>query len=568
MRGFSLPTVIILSLILTIIGVTGIYIVRSDYETTLGYVRFNLAEVAANSGLYRAIDEIQATGFCSDQTISGNVGSATYTVTIKRSGRVCLVKSVGRMGPARSVKVSAIQSYYGIGLYTVRGGVNVEYRGGRLSGCDINVDPVCFVPAFIASGTVHGIRRTYTCSQDRGGPGVYGEPAILPNVTFHDLTPLFFNVNCFHSNSETDLTCDYGLNNALEDTYATNWINDNKDFYIDGWGQVIVNIPEPPEDACIYNGSSLNLADIDNINYENEPCDTQHIIIKKKNAIVYGTPPHEVILYTNRNIHLEDVDGGEPSGYNEFDFPNYNLTLYSTGRVYLDNVKNIRIVTNNRIYTYDRIQNSLIVQGLNYSEENNNAFAPQNLFSQVNPLLINNSVIFTRQIRFRDFSRNYILNSLVYLYANACPNCSRNSNLASVYACQNTLRRCGWAGRYFRFTHIVYLGRNAHGDLEASIVINVNSVVAAYANYIWGVYFGEDVNYLWGYRANVRGFLIRNFPKNLSLDIGFNRYTNFEFSKKAIDQITEKFWFFRKVKCIRDDINPLTQMIQSRFTAY
>ncbi|WP_461831424.1 hypothetical protein [Aquifex sp.] len=573
-KGFSLATVMILSTLLTVLGITVFLVTNVDIRATFSDVNFYLAENAAKTGILTALDRYSRGGFCVNQTFSGSTGEATYTVDITRSGRICFIRSRGEARGAKVVKTAMVQSYYGVGLYTVRGNVDASYGGGRLSGCDTSVNPVCYVPAFIASGWIRVSKQEPVdpCSEDRGGQGIYGDPALLPEVDFYDLTPLFFNVDCFSSKS--DITCEYGLNNALEDTYATNWINDNKDFEIDEYGQVIVNLPEIPLDACIVrkNVETIDLSNITSSICEDPTSDTTFLYIRYSPVTLRGTPSEPTIIFSERNLNIGKLDGGTPNGENDFGAPKLNLTIYGRNiSIYLyDDVSNVRMVLQNGNIRSQvsgiRISNSILILGYERSEDGDTQYNTNKLILEpTESFSLRDSAFFGTSIKFRNFSqRNYILNSLVYLYANACPSCSRNSSNASVVACKNDINRCAWAGYSQLFSHSVTFGT----DRYPSILININSVVAGDSNSFTGVYFGHDVNYIWGYRAYVKGVLLRNFPPNLTLDIGFNQDTDFSFSKRTTDKIADNFWFFRKISCIRDDIRPIAQVIQTMVTHY
>ncbi|GAB6066168.1 hypothetical protein JCM9492_12600 [Aquifex pyrophilus] len=469
-RGFSLVTVFVLSTLITTLGITVFMLTNIDIRATYSDVNFYLAESAARTGILRAMDRIYTDeGFCANESFSGDMGNSSYEVDIIRSGRICFIRSVGKARGAKVVKTAIIQSYYGVGLYTVRGDVDAYYGGGRLSGCDTSVDPVCYVPAFIASGRIRirGWVRPRLCSQDRGGRGIYGDPALLPEVGFHDLTPLFFNVDCF--NSKQDTACEYGLNDALEETYAINWINDNKDFEIDEYGQVIVRLPEIPPNACVIrsNITSIDLRNVDSSICEDPTSDTSFLYMRYMPVRLRGTPQKPTIIFADTNLILYRVDGGEPEGENDFGAPLLNLTIYvkDTNIFLRDDIENVRIVIENGSIVGWKpgrltIRNSIIVLGYRESDDGNTKYFRNILYlRRPRNFFMNDSAFFGASIRFRNFSRNYIRGSLVYLYANACPDaCSRDSSDSSIRACRYDLGRCGWAGISSHFTHRVYFG--------------------------------------------------------------------------------------------------------------
>jgi len=310
-KGFSLITVLGLTLIISLIGATAMYISLIDNKLTGANAKYELADKAAEYGLLQAVNSIQANGFCYNTTNNGSDGLATYSTQIQRSSNICFVKSTGQVGNAKVVKTAIIQSYYGIGLYTVRGGVNASYNGGRLSGCDKANS--CNVPAFIASGSINlNGAHTYSCPVDNGSKHIFGNPAIINGVKFTDLTPLFFNVDC--ENSQRDSNCNYGLNNALEDTFATDPNTNIKDFYIDQYNQVVLTntvennlyTPPTPTPCPIDYNNNLNLGNLTS---------SGSCYINRRRVDIYGTLPSGVqytIYIIGNNASgtiLENVNG-------------------------------------------------------------------------------------------------------------------------------------------------------------------------------------------------------------------------------------------------------------------
>jgi len=600
-KGFSLITVLGLTLIISLIGATAMYISLIDNKLTGADAKYELADKAAEYGLLQAVDSIQASGFCYNTTNNGNNGLATYTTQIQRSSNICFVKSIGQVGNAKVVKTAIIQSYYGVGLYTVRGGVNASYNGGRLSGCD-NANS-CPVPAFIASGTINlNGAKVYHCNLDNGTQHIFGNPPIINGVKFTDLTPLFFNVDC--ENSKRDQNCSYGLNNALEDTFATDPNTNIKDFTIDQYNQVVLSntvennfyTPPTPTPCPLDQNNNLNLGNLTN---------SGSCYINQQGVDIYGTLPFGVqytiyIIGNASNTILENVNGNNPTSQNNYNIPNYNLTIYTNQPIIIsDGLFNTRLITDNNItYTYNGnaplntgvttqtytnqndnnpytfLQNDIIIQGYDNSNEGNNIpqiglvgdNEAQNGYATVD-LYTSNTDLFVREIIFNDSSKNYFANSLVYLYADSFPaNLPPTNNVQSIQDCQNNLYQCGWTDYQEQFSEDVYFGIN--NNLAPSLLINNNSVVVGNNESFSGIYFGEDVNYIDSYGATVNGFLVRNFPPNLSLNIGFSNSTNFQFNKSAINQLSSEFWFVQPVQCVLDNPQPYTQMIQTELTAY
>ncbi|MCX8075656.1 MAG: hypothetical protein N3C57_01370, partial [Aquificaceae bacterium] len=524
---------------------------------------------------------------------------------------------------SRVYKTAIIQAFYGVGLYTVRGGVNATYSGGLLSGCYYEANPQnnCFVPAFIASaGNVNlgGATQRSCGPTPPTNPGVYGTPPVFSNAQFTDLTPLFFNVNCFASNFFRNAeACNYGLTDALVDTYSLRYRDNQPDFTFSPHGEPVINqtllldlqsntqvTPQgPPNCRVTVNQNSINL---NNLIATLNPllggqaglCQSVEIYTNSDLTLT-GTPPIQTTIFMRGNattgtlLVLNGVNG-TITGTTNFGENVYNLRIYSARPVRIDaNSSRFRLVTTNQVTTGNNnitITEATIVQALTDNEQNNDPASPQNFiaFNGTGTLTITDSKLITRQVRFGVLNAH---RDLFYLYANACPNCSRATNTASVDACRTDMRRCGWApglggGGLVALTNDAFFGtdqnrniQDAQGRMLVSLLINNNSVVAGRRNFFGGIYFGQDVNYILraGGEPNVvRGFFVRNFPQNLSLDIGFDASIDFQFRLDAINNLRfdhnrvgfQGFWFIKRVTCVREDPTPAYMSIITRMTSW
>lgn len=581
-RGFSLANVVILSAIITLIGVAGLVITNINSAESRAENLYLWAEKAANAGLLEAMRRIQSTGFCDvTQTFTGSVGNATYEVDIRRSSRICFIRSEGRAGSAKVIKTGILQAYYGVGLYTVRGNVDAELGSRvRLSGCDNTANPPCFVPAFIASGTVRTAIPPQACSADDGySYGVYGgftgREAIITYFRYTDLFPLFFNVNCF--NEYDSAGCDYGLLQIFEKEYGVNPSNNRQDIFFDNeWGIPRVDFSDlPPPGACKANGQPTGpwwnpVYVVDVSSPDLAGCTDIEIDIPSNSSVVIDG-------VVNRYLNIYVFDNNVNRVYINSQISTEGFTLYSTKPInILVDLDRARIVTSSNIETNgDRtIRNSILILAPIDINDTNNPNSDAELHTDANhTITFENSYIFARHIRFGNSASVYILDSLVYVYAHACPNCDRSSNTSSLNKCYNEdIGWCGWYGAYIYLS----VGRDISGEERPSIIISNNSTVFQYYPqnpiYIWGAFVGEDITYLlWvgsRFNQNFRGFLVRNFPPSNTLEIRISGGFILEFSKSLLDKLSQNFWYFRKIQCIRDDISPRTQLIHTRLTAY
>ncbi len=587
--------------VLSILGSIGLYIVNNSLLTTAADEKLNLAEKAANAGLLRAVDQINSLGFCSNQSFQGNLVRATNDVTVKRSGRICFVKSEGTSSNAKIVKTGIVQSFYGLGLYTVRGNVNANINGSdvRLSGCDRTVTPTCYVPAFIASGTITTTLSQRTCAQDASGSGLYGNPALFPGVVFDDLIPLFFNVDCF--NQTADPSCGQGLLQVFENIYGSD--NGNQDLNFDNtWGIPRISIPNLPAvpniPACTYstNNGTLNLSTqlttcneiiITGINVTVTGNGTRagnkgRIYAQAVNSALTINNASNFILYTTRQTTVNSTNN-TANDCSDFELYNTNTTtvntssnfkLHNTGATtFGGTIQDFRSVTRNTVTASANasLTNGTVIIGPANINDTDNVNTPLNFITQ-GTITVTNVNLFARSLRFANNSTVNIWDSLVYVYAYACPTCSRATSTSSLDACGTTNNLwCGWYGNGIALN----IGRDANNAERPTIFMTNNSTVLTASPsataYIWGAFVGQDVTYLrWtgGVTQRFRGFLIRNFPTNLSLNINISGDFDLEFRKSLIDTLATRYWFFRKVDCIRDDMSPLTQTIQTGMMAY
>ncbi len=606
-RGYSLATVLVLSMIIFVIGGAGLYIATTNLKTTAADVRFNFADKASNFGILTAVDDINRIGFCANTTNSGTVGNASYTTNIRRSGRICFVRSTGTMNNARVVKTSIIQSYYGLGLYTVRGNVNATLGGTgvRLSGCDRSITPTCFMPAFIASGNITTTIQQRACGNDTGSTGLYGNPAVLPNVIFDDLIPLFFNVNCFNKYAPTN-SCtspsDVSLLEIFRDEFTriNSLTNSREATFNNAQGIPVLDMTNIITQAqsrennvstsCRYGTQPAQTT----LNLSNQLTNCSEIRIESATTTITGTRsgapvtiyafrgtgglnfnntginPQWVTIYTNRQLTVSNAS---------------NFTLYTNNTSTLNNnigesdsnnpaTVSFRVLSTNTVTTGAGVvlrNGTIIIAPTDVNATNSNT-APQNLVASGN-ITLDDVALFTRRIAFSANSTANLWNSVIYVYAYACPNCSRTSSTSSLNACDSDQGWCGWTGSGITLN----LGRNP-SDVnieQPTIFISNNTTVrtdSPAATYIWGAWVGEDVTYLrWTGTTttqNFRGFLIRNFPTNLTLTINISSNFNMEFKKSLLDKLSQKYWWFRKVDCVLDDMSPLTQLIQTRMSAY
>lgn len=618
-KGYALLTVIVFSSIIALIISSAILITNISSQSTLSEVRFQKAEALADSCLLKAIDKVNATGVCGNINLSNsdlgiNSSTETCTVSLSQHGKICFIRAEGSVGLSKVHKTAVIQAFYGVGLYTVRGSVNATYSGGLLTGCYYETNNNCFVPAFIASsGTVSlGGNTPENCPSKYTNitSGIWGTPPTYTRAQFRDLVPLFFNVNCFASNFyRENERCNYGLTDALVETYGIKYSNNKTDFRFSPYGEPVINeklLSDLSQNQTIQDiapnckttlPSSTSRIDLSNLpttypNYQN--CRTLEIYVNPSSSLtITGNLTIQnlrVFIYIRERGSTVKVNNltGSVIGFNNFGENIYNVNIYTLRPVEITtNSSSFRLLTTNTINvgTGITINNTSIIQALEDENQNNDPSSPQNFIvrSGTGTLTLTDSKLITRQLRFGTL---YAWRDLVYVYANACPKCSRDSNAASLNACNNDARRCGWAyqtGSRAQLSNNAYFGtdtnrniQDTNGESLVSILINNNSVVRGNNNFFGGIYFGQDVNYIRSSGTVMRGFLVINFPNNLLLNTEFNSSMDFQFRLDAINNLRydenrqgfKGFWFVRKVDCVREDQTPAYMPIITRMTSW
>jgi outer membrane murein-binding lipoprotein Lpp len=626
-KGFSLVTVLVLSLVIFLIGGTGLYIASTNFRATRADVNLNVAEKAANAGMLSAFDMINRTGTGGNDQVISVAGLLNYDQHIMFGGRnVWFLSSTGYESAAKKAKVvktAMFQGYYGAALYTVRGNVNANLGTTRLSGCDASPNPPCYVPAFIYSGSINAASTPQSCSapgaSDGTTKGLFGEPASL-KLDQGDLSRIFFRVQCFNRFNKADCTLslldylqyDYGRHPTNPAVYDFSFQQDSAGATpANGWGIPIVTLTAPPANPPAVAASCQITASNSNVNLANIMTTCTQIVINTgvtnvsfsgsgdrsgvpvqiyagdpASKVTFGSTAGHFTFYTkgstvvNGSAHFTIIS----SGKNEMNTGTTNFELYTSGPTLLKGTigtammtatPTFRIVSTNKITTGAGavLNNGTIVTGPTSAADTNSlTTAVQNLETEGH-LVINFVNLFARQIKVGGSGSTLrVLNSLVYVYAFACPDCSRaDSNIGSVKSSFGAcLKEAGWCGLYGNNLCLI-LGRVATGVPPPTLFISNNSTLYAEKStetYIWGVWYGEDVTYLSTTQVNFNGFLVRNFPPNLSLNISLGGNFSMNFSIDIINTIANRYRFFRPVSCVRNPVTPAAQLIQTRMTNY
>lgn len=564
-KGYVLLIVLILSIIIAIIGAGLALMNKQGFLSTRANTLFNKLQKAAHYGIMENIRRIIiAGGMCEQGIVNDNikVGDANVRLSTSRWGLLCFLRAEATLGGARQVIVATTQGFYGIGTFTVKAKERVKWIGNAyVSGCDPNNR--CNIPGIIVSGPIDGVppNMQRTCDQT-GSTGIFGSPPTKPNVRFHDLVPLTFNVNCFYhllkmfetednykgypmglgrnpfwrntnGTARQDINFDKtGLDPTctLPDEPRTVWDNRIGSFTINDWDDEIPDISS----ACEFNGDTLNLSqDLVNCNW----------IRVKKDVTINGIAPN-IKFIDARNYKVIIENAGNANIFTDRPITinsktnSYPLVLYTTGNVNINGQATlIRVISqgNINLNTAFTISNSTLITP--NSIVNNN----------YNNLTLRELNVFARSINFTRTTT--IEGGMFYLFGyveNVCNSSDPDSSNITTNANIGTLS-------------------------NPVLFIMVNSNLRVVNNtpiYFNGVFFAEGPTCI--VYSNIRfvGISIWNEPNDfVNVDqLGSGFYIQFNYG--IINTLNAKYWFVRKFECIRDDPLPYAQTIWTYHSSY
>ena len=584
-KSYILLTVLIFSAIIALIGAGLALINKQGFLATRANVRFNKLQKAAHYGLIEAIKNIvDRGGVCEAGVFDTTLDGVSVHASTVRRGLVCSIRSEATLGGARIVLVGATQGFYGIGTYTVKGQVNANIYGGLVSGCDRNNN--CSIPGFIASGPINVTIQTGSCNE-AGSFGVFGSPPTKPNVNFYDLVPLAFNANCFYElltileieDSWEGYSMGLGSNPLWKDENGTS----RQDVVFDKGNLTSCPNPREVDEASLIMGNmnvifpqvpsispscrvdrdkdlTLNLTTM-KVTSGSETIDLSNcteILINSGTGTlnINGKASQIKYIYTtnNRGITISGAENGIliNNATSEIEInSNFDpFIVYSRGKVKLNNVSYIRVVSLNDInIIYPNVFNSTLITEKNVVNNSNN-------------LNLTNVNIFAKRINFGSNTKINIEGGMLYLYTLA--NSERRNNTVLNGCWYNS--NCAWIGSSLKSINIgtsenpvLLILVNSATYIRNTDTVNINAVL-----------FGEGVTYLtWSNidTQNYRGILVRNFPYTESLNISTHN-VSLQFDYGIINTLNQKYWFVRKFECIKDDPLPYAQTIQTLHSSY
>jgi hypothetical protein len=567
-KGYVLLIVLILSVIIALIGAGLAFMSKQGYFSTRANTLFNKLQKAAHYGINEAIRRIvESGGVCEEGIFNQDfyVGDVSVKISTSRRGLLCALRAEANLGGARQVIVATTQGFYGIGTFTVKARERVEWLGGAyVSGCDSQNN--CNIPGIIVSGPINGVPAGIAQTCDRSGTvGIFGSPPLKPNVSFYDLIPLTFNVNCFYEllnmfeteDSYNGYPMGLGKNPFWKDVYGNTrqdiifnkgnftscpnpletdepqvvWNSRLGNFTIRSWSSEIPSI----DSSCEFDGNTLNLS--------NDLPDCTWIKVKK-NVNITGVAPNIKFIYapgkdvtiinagnaniiTDRTITINVKNVSEP------------LVLYTTGNVNITAgpVTKIRIVSQGDInlQTSSTISNSTLITPNSIVNTTNNNLTLERLN------------VFARRINFTRTTT--IRGGMFYLFGyveSVCNSGDPDSSSVSTSANIGTL-----------------------DDPVLFIMVNSNlRVVNPTPIYFYGVFFAEGPTCI--VYSNIRfiGISIWNEPNDFENVDQLGRGFYIQFNYGIINTLNNRYWFVRRFDCIKDDPLPYAQAIQTYHSSY
>jgi hypothetical protein len=567
-KGYVLLIVLILSVIIALIGAGLAFMSKQGYFSTRANTLFNKLQKAAHYGINEAIRRIvESGGVCEEGIFNQDfyVGDVGVKISTSRRGLLCALRAEANLGGARQVIVATTQGFYGIGTFTVKARERVDWLGGAyVSGCDSQNN--CNIPGIIVSGPINGVPAGTAQTCDRSGTvGIFGSPPLKPNVSFYDLIPLTFNVNCFYEllnmfeteDSYNGYPMGLGKNPFWKDVYGNTrqdiifnkgnftscpnplvtdepqvvWNSRLGNFTIRSWSSEIPSI----DSSCEFDGNTLNLS--------NDLPDCTWIKVKN-NVNITGVAPNIKFIYapgkdvtiinagnaniiTDRTITINVKNVSEP------------LVLYTTGNVNITAgpVTRIRIVSQGDINlrTSSTISDSTLI-------------TPNSIVNTTNDnLTLERLNVFARRINFTRTTT--IRGGMFYLFGyveSVCNSGDPDSSSVSTSANIGTL-----------------------DDPVLFIMVNSNlRVVNPTPIYFYGVFFAEGPTCIVYSNISFIGISIWNEPNDFENVDQLGRGFYIQFNYGIINTLNNRYWFVRRFDCIKDDPLPYAQAIQTYHSSY
>ena len=560
--------VLILSVIIALIGAGLAFMSKQGYFSTRANTLFNKLQKAAHYGINEAIRRIvESGGVCEEGIFNQDfyVGDVSVKISTSRRGLLCALRAEANLGGARQVIVATTQGFYGIGTFTVKARERVDWLGGAyVSGCDSQNN--CNIPGIIVSGPINGVPAGTAQTCDRSGTvGIFGSPPLKPNVSFYDLIPLTFNVNCFYEllnmfeteDSYNGYPMGLGKNPFWKDVYGNTrqdiifnkgnftscpnplvtdepqvvWNSRLGNFTIRSWSSEIPSI----DSSCEFDGNTLNLS--------NDLPDCTWIKVKN-NVNITGVAPNIKFIYapgkdvtitnagnaniiTDRTVTINAKNVSEP------------LVLYTTGNVNITAgpVTKIRIVSQGDInlQTSSTISDSTLI-------------TPNSIVNTTNDnLTLERLNVFARRINFTRTTT--IRGGMFYLFGyveSVCNSGDPDSSSVSTSANIGTL-----------------------DDPVLFIMVNSNlRVVNPTPIYFYGVFFAEGPTCIVYSNISFIGISIWNEPNDFENVDQLGRGFYIQFNYGIINTLNNRYWFVRRFDCIKDDPLPYAQAIQTYHSSY
>ncbi|MGC8754428.1 MAG: hypothetical protein ACP5JZ_03420 [Thermosulfidibacteraceae bacterium] len=194
--GFVLITVIVLLSALLVLGITGLYLSRTDYLAQLSYIKYAYAEKTSETALNDIVRQLLEGNSCSNVSVNSTSGLISYNSLCKEYGNTYLIWSKGVYGNARVVKVAFIfkslaSSFYGAAVVRYLNSVSMG-GSSSIESCDLS----CPTSALVTGNDIgRYISTSTTCKNNNKGVVANGaSPYLYINELLNtDLTPYYFS---------------------------------------------------------------------------------------------------------------------------------------------------------------------------------------------------------------------------------------------------------------------------------------------------------------------------------------------------------------------------------------
>ena len=196
-KGFALVSVLVLSTVLLIMGMGGMYMTEMGFRSLSAEQRWHRLEKAANAGIMQVANEIASSEQCNiNRNLSFN--GATVEVRTVSAGSGCFIWSRATLGNSRVVKTATLvfgPTSFNVGVLAARNLVTLNLNNQSYI---LSCDDTCQMPAAVTGNELTNLpprNQVNGCPENPTGLTSTVIPYLYNSKFAEDLTNLLFREN-------------------------------------------------------------------------------------------------------------------------------------------------------------------------------------------------------------------------------------------------------------------------------------------------------------------------------------------------------------------------------------